>query len=73
MDDASQNKNLETNFSRKSCNYVPNDGDVFQPIWVRLSLQDDIRFHEFLLDYGRNFLPRVGTFLFIIYILQKIF
>jgi len=73
MDDASQNKNLETNISRKSSNSIINDGDVFQSIWVRLSIQNDIRFDEFLLDYGRNFLPRVGFIFFIIYFIQKIF
>lgn len=72
MGDDSENKNLETNFSRKHSNHLSNDSNVFQSIWIRLSVQDDIGLDEFLLAYGRNFLLRIGTFFLIIFILQKL-
>lgn len=72
MDDASQNKNLETDFSRESGDDMSNDCSILQSIWVRLSVQDGIRLDEFLLVYGRDFLPRIGIFFLIIFILQKI-
>ena len=72
MDDAKQNKNLETDLSRESSNNLSNDCSILQSIWVRLSVQDGARLDEFLLDYGRNFLPRVGILLLIIFLLQKI-
>ena len=71
MNDDSENKNLEANFSRKLGDNMFNVGNVPKSIWVRLPFQDDFRLDEFLLAYGRYFLLRVGTFLFIIYLFQK--
>lgn len=73
MDDASENKNLETNSSPKYSNGMSDDRDVFQPIWVRFFIQDGNGLDEFLLDYGRTFLPRIGIVFFVIYCFQKIF
>lgn len=72
MDDAKQNKNLETDLSRESSDNLSDDCPILQPIWVRLSVQDGARLDEFLLDYGRYFLPRIGILLLIIFLLQKI-
>lgn len=72
MDDAKQNNNLETDSSWESSNDLSDDCPILQSIWVRLSVQDGARLDEFLLDYGRNFLPRIGIILLIIFLLQKI-
>jgi len=72
MDDASKNKNLEADFSRESGDNMSNDCSILQSIWIRLSVQDGTRLDEFLLAYGRDFLPRIGFFFLIIFLLQKI-
>jgi hypothetical protein len=72
MNDASENKNLEADFSRESGDNMSNDMFILQPIWLRFSVQDGFRLDEFLLAYGRDFLPRIGLFFAIIFLLQKI-
>ena len=73
MSNGEKNSDLEKSISQKFSNVFSDVRDVFQSIWVRLSIQDDIRLDEFLLAYGRNFLFRCGTLFLIIYLLQKIF
>jgi len=73
MDNGEKNSDLEKSISQKLGDILSDVRNVFQSIWVRLSIQDDIRLDEFLLAYGRNFLFRCGTLFFIIYLLQKLF
>lgn len=73
MDNGEKNSDLEKSISQKLGNILSDVRNVFQSIWVRLSIQDDIRLDEFLLVYGRNFLFRCGTLFLIIYLLQKLF
>ena len=73
MDNGEKNSDLEKSISQKLGNILSDVFSILQSIWVRLSVQDDIRLDKFLLDYGRNFLFRCGTLFFIIYLLQKLF
>ncbi len=73
MDNGEKNSDLEKSISQKFSHIFSDVSNVFQSIWVRLSIQDDIRLDEFLLAYGRNFLFRCGCLFLIIYLLQKIF
>ena len=54
----------------------PEDGDplsydwnVYKPIWVRCSFQNDIGFNRFILDYNRYFLPCCGIVFWSIFLL----
>lgn len=73
MDNGEKNSDLEKSISQKLGDILSDVRNVFQSIWVRLSIQDDIRLDEFLLAYGRDFLLRCGTLFLIIYLLQKLF
>jgi hypothetical protein len=73
MGNGEKNSDLEKSISQKLGDILSDVRNVFQSIWVRLSIQDDIRLDKFLLDYGRNFLLRCGTLFLIIYLLQKLF
>ncbi len=44
----------------------------FSAIWVRCSIFIDNGIDRFVLDYGRNFLPYIGCFFYILYFITKI-
>lgn len=71
MDDGKQNKNVEGNSEREHLSDCVNDGDVFQPIWVR---RDSIFFSLFNRRFMESQLRLVfylGTFLWFIFLLTK--
>jgi len=70
MDDDSRNKNLEKHFLKKTLNYVLNACYVFQPFWVRCTVQNDDELNGFLLDYGRYFLLYSGVIFWSVFLLQ---
>jgi len=49
----------------------PNDGNVFSSIWLRRIVQNYNGMDEFLLDYGYNFLPSFGWFIYLIILVSK--
>jgi len=65
-------KKSNENDQEKLRNCVPNDGNVFQSIWVRCPFCSNNEMDKFILDYGRYFLLPVGIFLWSLFlILQK--
>jgi len=53
--------------------YLLNLCNVFQPFWIRCSIQNGYGLDRFVLDYGRYFLLPVGfLFWFILLLSQKI-
>jgi hypothetical protein len=45
--------------------------NIFQPLWIRCSIQNGYGLDRFVLDYGRYFLLPVGTFLWAIFLLSQ--
>ena len=41
---------------------------VFQSIWIRYHIQDNTRYNKFILDYHKYFLPIIGAFFWIIFL-----
>jgi len=52
---------------------MPNGWNVFPSFWLRRSVQNDFRLHQFLLDYNFRFLPYIGIVLWAIFLLQSAF
>lgn len=72
MDDGESNQDVETNIFRESFNKVPYVSDVLQPVWIRCSsILSCISNREFILG-KLNFVLRVGTLFWIIFLITKI-
>jgi hypothetical protein len=52
-------------------NYI-NDGNVFQPSWIRRLIQSSDGLDRVILDYGFNFLPYISLLFYIILFIKKI-
>lgn len=70
-DSKKQLDDLEKNLFKKPNNVVSNDGNVFQSIWIRYSVQTSTRLDKFLLDYGFNFLFGIGIISWIVFFITK--
>jgi hypothetical protein len=56
----------------KQCSYNVSDaGDVFQPAWLRRTIQTSNGLDRFLLDYGFHFLLRCTVLSWLVFIIQK--
>jgi hypothetical protein len=74
MDDGSKHSNnLEKNTGGESGDILFDDGDVFQPSWIRRAFQDRDGLDKQLLDYGFYFLWRCTIISWIIYFIEIVF
>lgn len=62
---------LEIKIFKERVYSVPDDGNVFQPIWVRRVIQNSMGLDRFLLDYGFDFLLPCGIFSWFIFFIEK--
>ena len=53
----------------KLSNNHPNDGDVFQSLWIRYDFFCYPEIDRFILDYNFNFLPHIWVFILLIFLL----
>ena len=58
--------------TRQIINNSINDGNVFQPSWIRRLIQSSDGLDKFILDYGFNFLPYISLLFYIILFIKKI-
>lgn len=66
--DGSSN-DLERTIQTQSSYSEFDGGNILLPVWLRPSIQDHNGLDRFLLDYGFNFLPYIGFFIYFVLLL----
>jgi hypothetical protein len=69
LDSKNNIDDLEKKIFKQPSDILPNDSNVFQPIWVRHIIQTSNDMDKFLLDYGCYFLPSCGIISWAIFLI----
>ena len=71
MDSDSKRQDNEEGDKSKDGDPLPGTLPIFQSLWIRYSVQNNIGLHKFLLDYHRSILPCCGIVSWIIFLFFK--
>lgn len=72
MGDGDSNKDMEKDVFGESVCKVSHDSDVFQPFWVRCNTVLSVYLDREFVVRKFNFVLRIGTILWIIFLFSKI-
>jgi len=72
MGDGDSNKDMEEDVFGESVCKVSHDSDVFQPFWVRCNTVLSVYLDRGFVVRKSNFVLRIGTILWIIFLFSKI-
>ena len=72
MDDDSRKQNLEKDIPRQFIPTISDDSTILQPFWVRCDTVLSLYFDREFVVRKSNFVLRIGTILWIIFLFSKI-